>query len=112
MADDNPAPQAAPEIVKNLDPQNLAREIARALQEADHTKLWVDREQHAEDHKFIRALVEREKRKEERAERIKERLIGTAIVSSIFTALGYVGKWAIEFVNHYIMNIAASGSSK
>lgn len=112
MADESPASQATSEVTKNLDPQNLAKEIVRALQEADHTKLWVDREQHAEDHKFIRALVEREKRKEERKERIKERLIGTAIVSSIFTALGYVGKWAIEFVNHYIMNIATNGSTK
>jgi len=110
MSDTNPnAQEGNIDPFKNLDPQNLAKEIVAALQQADHSRLWVDREQHAEDHKFIRALVEREKRREERKDRIKERLIGTGIVSVIMAGLGYVGKWGIEMFNHYIIHVAANG---
>lgn len=112
MSGDKPASQAntVEEVVKKIDPQNLAQEIVRALQEADHSKLWVSREEHAAQHEFLKHFMEREKRKQEKWDRIKERAAGTAIVSGIFTFLGWIGKQAIDIVNNYIMKVMSSGS--
>lgn len=59
-------------------------------------------EDHIEQHEFIRALILREKRKQERYEKVKTHVIGWAVITTIGSA-GYAIWVLIKnfFMDHY-----------
>ena len=71
------------------DYSGLADAVARAMRE-ELAKLTVPEDIHKEHHAFIAEMVEAEKRKRERAEKIKTQISGWAIVA----VLGWIGKGA------------------
>lgn len=90
--------------MSSVDPKTLAQEIVTALAGADHSRLFVPREEHAEHHEFVKALIAREKRQEERMQRIKERVIGSGVAGLALAGVGWLGKQTIYLFNVYILH--------
>lgn len=88
----------------SIDTKSLAQEIVSALQAADHSRLFVGREEHAEHHEYMRILIDREKERKARNQRIKERMIGSGVVAGALWLLGFIGKHAIGFAQYIMHN--------
>ncbi len=74
--------------------EEFVQELAEAIKERFGTAL--SEEEHVEHHTFIRLMIEREKRRTEFWDKIKERVGGWVIIS----ALSAIGSGVYHFFNY------------
>lgn len=80
----------------------MAKEIVNALQEADRTHLWVNREEHAKHHAFLDLMLKRQEEREARNERIKERIAGSAILAGGLWLIGIIGHYSLDMIKNIL----------
>ena len=80
-----------PDDQERRDYTGLATAIGSAIRE-EMAKLTVPEEIHKEHHAFVAEWLEQQRRKQERAEKIKAQVGGWAVI----TALGGIGKFAYD----------------
>lgn len=91
-----------------IDAPSLATEIVKALQEADQTHLWVNREEHAKHHAYIEILLKKQVEREERRDRITERIMGTAILAGGLWLIGLIGHYALIYLQTVLNHLSAT----
>lgn len=80
-----------------MDEAKLAEILGRVLDE----RRVIDAETHASDHAFVQMLKERERRRIERVERVRQHVIGWGVISAIGTAGFALWQWFLATVKHH-----------
>ena len=81
--------------------EKLASELITQIK-ANHHDFWLDPEKHAEQHDFIQILIEERKEKLARAQRIKEKIAGSLILSGILALVGLIGAGALDWLKLHL----------
>ena len=84
-----------------LTAQQIAQAVIEELKESGHSS-WVDSEAHALQHQFIAELIVERKERMARRERIKEKIAGSVILSTLFLIIGLVGAGALDWAKRHI----------
>lgn len=78
---------------------NVDRDTLReVLREELNARSRIDVETHADHHAFIAELVDRAKRRRELVDRVRQQVIGWALIAS----LGAIGTWAAREFSKFI----------
>lgn len=77
--------------------EEIAHSIITQMKESGHT-LWIDPETHALQHEFIAELIAERKERIARRERIKEKIAGSVILSTLLLIVGLVGAGALDWL--------------
>ncbi len=73
----------------------LAEKLRTTVRESDVTT-------HAEEHEYLRMLIQEAADKKARRDRIKERIAGSIILSGGITLLGFIGAGALEWLRDHL----------
>lgn len=84
----------------NLTAQEIARAVIEELKESGHSS-WVDSEAHALQHQFIAELIVERKERMARRERIKEKIAGSLILSTLLLVIGLIGAGALDWLKKH-----------
>lgn len=79
----------------------LASSIVQKMKD-EHRTLWLDPEIHAEQHSFLRLLMQERAEKIERRKRIEEKIAGSILLSAIVTVIGLLGSAALAWLKEHI----------
>lgn len=75
----------------------MVRQIIDALKE---NSICIDNETHKEHHEFIKVMLEREHRRLARSDRIREQVVGWAIIAFLGGIGTAVYNWLMNFKDH------------
>lgn len=86
----------------------IAQAVVAHMQKHKHV-LWQDSETHAEEHTFIKELIHAnhikllaEQKKQERRERVIERVTGSVVVSAVLAGTALVGSGVIDWLKGHL----------
>ena len=80
-----------------LTAQEIAQAVIEELKVNGHSS-WVDSETHALQHQFIAEMIAERKEQMARRERIKEKVAGSVVLSTILLILGLIGAGALDWL--------------
>jgi hypothetical protein len=73
--------------------------LSEALHRAsvEHCRYQTDPLTHNPHHQFIQMMMDREKRRKERVQKIQDYVAGSLILAGIIAAVGFLGKASLEY---------------
>lgn len=88
-----------------MEPTLTAQQIAQAVIEelkVNGHSTWVDSETHALQHQFIAEMIAERKEQMARRERIKEKVAGSVILSTLLLIVGLIGAGALDWLRKHL----------
>lgn len=80
-----------------LTAQQIAQAVIEELKGSERSA-WIDSEAHALQHQFIVELIAERKERMARRERIKEKIAGSFILSTLLLIIGLIGAGALDWL--------------
>ena len=84
-----------------LTAQQIAQAVIEEIKSSGHSS-WVNSEAHALQHQFIAELITERKERMAKRERIKEKIAGSVILSTLFLIIGLIGAGALDWAKRHI----------
>ena len=84
-----------------IDSKEVADYIIKSMKE-DHHIFWVDPEVHSAQHEFLQILIEERADKKARNDRIKEKVVGSVVLSGIMALVGLLGVGALDWIKTHL----------
>lgn len=84
-----------------LTAQQIAQAVIEELKVSGHST-WVDSETHALQHQFIAEMIAERKEQMAKRERIKEKVAGSVILSTLLLIVGLIGAGALDWLRKHI----------
>lgn len=81
--------------------KELAEAIVKEMKE-NHHAFWIDPEEHSNQHEFIQLLITERKEKQAKAERIKEKIAGSLILTFILAIVSLIGAGSLDWVRQHL----------
>ena len=88
-------------MTTQFDSQEVADHIIKRMKE-DHHIFWVDPEVHSAQHEFLQILIEERADKKARNDRIKEKVVGSVVLSGIMALVGLLGVGALDWIKTHL----------
>lgn len=79
----------------------IAEKIVERMKQEHHT-LWIDPEMHAEQHKFLRLIMEERAEFVARRKAVQDKIAGSLILSFILALVGLIGAKVLDLVRGYL----------
>lgn len=79
----------------------LADLIVQKMQEEHHV-FWLDPETHAEQHEFLRMMMEERAERIARRKRIEEKIAGSVILSALVAVVGLLGAGLLDYLRMHL----------
>jgi len=84
-----------------MEPKELAQAIIEEMKISGHA-FWVDPKTHAEQHEFIAMIIKAQHARDARRERIKEKLAGSLVISTVLVMLGLIGAGTLQWLRNHL----------
>ena len=78
------------------DPKEFAQAVVEEMVAHHHT-LWIDPEQHVEQHEFIAEMIAERRERAARRQRIEERIAGSLVLSAIVGLITLLGSGVLNW---------------
>lgn len=90
------------------DLDQLADAIVRRLKDQHHA-IWLDPETHAEQHEFLKLLMQERAERIARRKRIEEKIVGSIVLSGIVVVIGLIGAGVLAWLEEKLKRPEQSG---
>lgn len=84
-----------------MQPKELAQAIIEEMKLSGH-EFWIDPKIHAEQHEFIAMIIKAQHERDARRERIKEKLAGSLVLSTILITVGLIGAGTLQWLRSHL----------
>lgn len=91
---------------KDID--QLAEAVVQKMKE-EHHAVWLDPETHAEQHEFLKLLMQERAERIARRKRIEEKIAGSIILSGIVAVVGLIGAGVLAWFEEKLKRPEQSG---
>ena len=84
-----------------MDVDQIADAVVRKMKEEKHA-LWLDPETHAEQHEWLRMLMEDRASKLKRRQALQDKIAGSLILGAVLMLVGLIGAGTISWVKEHL----------
>lgn len=84
-----------------MDAHDIAAAVVKAIHE-NRQSFWVEPQRHSEEHEFIKVLIEDHVEKKARRERIKEKVAGSLVLTSILALVTLLGAGLLDWIRAHL----------